>query len=80
MYELLADAGAELFALVMYGLGTVVLSLVGLVAEYNSVQQYLGGHQWPAVWLGVFGLVALGLALDLAREEVLPALAAWRTS
>jgi hypothetical protein len=51
MYELLADAGAELFALVMYGLGTVVLSLVGLVAEYNSVQQYLGGHQWPAVRL-----------------------------
>ena len=80
MYELLADAGAELFALVMYGLGTVVLSLVGLVAEYNSVQQYLGGHQWPAVRLGVFGLVALGLALDLAREEVLPALAEWRAS
>jgi hypothetical protein len=54
MYELLADAGAELFALVMYGLGTVVLSLVGLVA--------------------------LGLAVDLAREEVLPALAEWRAS
>jgi hypothetical protein len=80
MYELLADAGAELFALVMYGFGTVLLSLVGLFAEYNSVQQYLGGHQWPAVWLGLLGLVALGLALDLAKREVLPVLAEWRSS
>lgn len=80
MYELLADAGAELFGLVVYGFGTVALSLVGLFAEYNSVQQYLGGHQWPAVWLGLVGLVALGLALDLAREEVLPTLAEWRAS
>ena len=80
MYELLADAGAELFALVIYGFGTVLLSLVGLFAEYNSVQQYLGGHQWPAVWLGLLGLVALGLALDLAKREVLPVLAEWRSS
>jgi hypothetical protein len=78
MYELLADAGAELFALLVYGSGAVVLSLIGVFAEYNSLQQYLGGHQWPAVWLGLLGLVALGLAVDLARTEVLPALAEWR--
>jgi hypothetical protein len=78
MYELLADAGAELFALLMYGFGTVVLSLIGVFAEYNGLQQYLGGHQWSAVWLGLLGLVALGLAVDLARTEVLPALAEWR--
>ena len=77
---MLADAGAELFALVVYGFGTVVLSVIGLVAEYNSVQQYLGGHQWPAVWLALLGLVAFGLAVDLVRDEVLPALAAWRAS
>lgn len=80
MHELLADASAELFGLVLYGFGTALLSLIGLFAEYNSVQQYLGGHQWPAIWLGLFGLVALGLALDLARQEVLPALAEWRAS
>lgn len=80
MYELLADASAELFGLVLYGFGTVVLSLIGLFAEYNSAQQYLGGHQWPAIWLGLVGLVALALALDLAREEVLPALAELRAS
>lgn len=78
MFELLADAGAELFGLLLYGFGTFVFSLVGLFVEYNSLQQYLGGHQWPAVWLGLIGLIALGLAVDLTRTEVLPALSEWR--
>lgn len=75
MYELLTELGSELFAVVAYALGTLALSALGLVAEYNSVQQFAGGDQLMAGWFAVMGLVAFAFAVNLGREKLLPRLA-----
>lgn len=72
MYEPVLDAGAELLNIVVYTIGTLALSGLGLAAEYNSVQQFLHGQQLLAAWFAVMGLVALGFAWNLGREKLLP--------
>ncbi|MFC7081614.1 hypothetical protein [Halorussus caseinilyticus] len=76
MQELLAELGGELLAVVAYALGTLALSLLGLVAEYNSLQRLLGGEGLLAGWFAVMGLVALAFAVNLGREKLLPRVAA----
>ncbi|WP_135823307.1 hypothetical protein [Halorussus ruber] len=75
MYELLMEFGGEALAVVAYALGTLALSIVGLVVEYNSIQQFSGGDSLLGVWLAVMGFVALAFAVNLSREKLLPRLA-----
>jgi GTP cyclohydrolase III len=75
MYELLIELGTEALLLVAYSLGTLALSLIGLAAEYNSLQQFLGGDRVLAVWFAVMGVVALAFAVNLGREKLLPRVA-----
>ncbi|NEU58831.1 hypothetical protein [Halorussus sp. MSC15.2] len=76
MYELLTELGSEVLAVVAYAFGTLALSLLGLFAEYNSLQQLLGGDKVLAGWFAVMGIVALAFAVNLGREKLLPQLAA----
>ena len=71
MYELLVELGTEALLLVAYSLGTLALSLVGPAAEYDSLQQFLGGDRA----LAVMGVVALAFAVNLGREKLLPRVA-----
>jgi hypothetical protein len=71
MYELLMELGTEALAIVTYSLGTLALSLLGLIAEYNSFQRLLGGDRLLAVWFAVMGLVALAFAVNIGREKLL---------
>jgi len=75
MYELLMEFGGEALAVVAYALGTLALSIVGLVVEYNSIQQLAGGDSFLGVWFAVMGLVAIAFAVNLGREKLLPRLA-----
>jgi hypothetical protein len=75
MYELLIELGTEALLLVAYSLGTLALSLIGLAAEYSSLQQLLGGDRVLAVWFAVMGVVALAFAVNLGREKLLPRVA-----
>ncbi len=72
MYEPLMELGTEALAVVAYAVGTLALSLLGLVAEYNSLQQLLGGDKLLAGWFAVMGVVALAFAVNLGREKLLP--------
>ena len=80
MYEPVIDAGAELASIAVYAVGTLALSVVGVFAEYNGVQQLLGGEQVLAGWFGLMGAIALAFAWSLGREKLLPRLAERRRS
>lgn len=75
MYEPLADLGGELLAVVAYALGTLALSLFGFAAEYNGLQQLLGGEQVLGVWYAYVGILAFAAALKLGREKLLASIA-----
>ncbi|NHN61057.1 MULTISPECIES: hypothetical protein [Halorussus] len=75
MYELLTELGTEAVGLVAYALGTLALSAVGLVAEYNSLQQLAGGDALLAGWFAVMGVVALAFAANLGRDKLVPLVA-----
>ena len=75
MYEPLTEFAAEVVAVVAYVAGTVALSGLGLVAEYTSFQQLQLGHTVFGVWSAVIGLVALGFAVNLARDKLFVRLA-----
>ncbi|WP_115865264.1 hypothetical protein [Halorussus litoreus] len=76
MIETIVDAGAELANVVAYAVGTVVLSAVGLFAEYNGLQELGSGQQLLAVWFAFMGVVALAFAWNLATRKLLPNLTA----
>ncbi|WP_435180884.1 hypothetical protein [Halorussus sp. AFM4] len=76
MYDLLTELGSEALGLVAYAVGTLALSAVGLVAEYNSLRRLAGGDALLAAWFGLMGLVALAFAANLGRDELIPRLAA----
>ena len=75
MYEPFVDVGAEFGSLIVYSIGTLALSGLGLFAEYNSVQQFLSGQQFLAGWFAFMGLIVLAFAWNLGREKLLPQLA-----
>ncbi|WP_132058050.1 hypothetical protein [Halorussus amylolyticus] len=75
MNEALLDLGAELLATLLYVAGTLALSALGVAAEYNGLQQLLGGDQLLAAWYAYVGVVALAFGATLLREKVLPRLA-----
>ncbi|UPV76048.1 hypothetical protein M0R89_08305 [Halorussus limi] len=75
MYELLMELGTEALAVVAYAVGTLALSLLGLVAEYNSLQ-HGGGDALLAGWFAVMGVVAFAFAVQLGRRRLLPRIAA----
>lgn len=74
MYEPLAEIGADVVSLLLYALGTVALSTLGLLAEYNSLQQFLGGDAVLGGWYAVIGFGILLFALTLARDQLIPRL------
>ncbi|WP_134668736.1 hypothetical protein [Halorussus marinus] len=74
MYGILTEIGSELLALVLYGGMTVALSALGVAAEYNGLQQLVGGDRLLAAWYAYVGLVALAFATMLARRKVRPRL------
>ncbi|WP_128477236.1 hypothetical protein [Halorussus pelagicus] len=76
MYDLLAELGTELLSVAAYAFGTLVLSALGLAAEYNSLQQLGGGDSLLAGWFAVMGVVAFAFAVQLGRQKLLPRLAA----
>ncbi|WP_266074978.1 hypothetical protein [Haladaptatus caseinilyticus] len=67
MYEALLEVGA--FSL--YALGSVLLTALGLFAEYDGLQTASSGDTVTAIWLGVMGAVALVAGIMLARDKVL---------
>lgn len=75
MYDSLIDVGAEFGTTVVYSIGTLAMSGLGLVAEYNSIQEFLSGHQLIAVWFAFIGIVALVFAWNLGHDKLLPLLA-----
>lgn len=70
MYEPLLEIGAETVALAAYAIGTIALSILGLAAEYNSLQQFGGGDLVLAVWFAFMGAIALAFAVNLGREKL----------
>lgn len=74
MYEPLVEFGGELLSVAAYALGTLALSLFGVAAEYNGLQQLLGGQQLLGAWYAYVGLLALVAATKLGREKLLPGL------
>ena len=76
MYELLLEFGAEYLALFVYAVGTVALSAVGVLAEYNGIRQFLTGEATLAAWYVYVGVVALAFAAKLGRDKILPRVAA----
>ncbi|SIQ73693.1 hypothetical protein SAMN05421858_0238 [Haladaptatus litoreus] len=67
MYEPLVEIGAVL----LYALGSVLLTALGLLAEYDGLQTAASGDSITAIWLGVMGAVALIAGVMLARDKVL---------
>ncbi|WP_435159646.1 hypothetical protein [Haladaptatus sp. DFWS20] len=67
MYEPLLEIGAFL----LYALGSVLLTALGLFAEYDGLQTAASGDSVTAIWLGVMGAVALIAGVMLARDKVL---------
>lgn len=76
MYEPVLELGVEALVVVAYSLLTIALSLLGLAAEYEGFQQFLGGDQLIAVWFAFMGAIVLAFAVNLARERVVPQLRA----
>ncbi|WP_049971696.1 hypothetical protein [Haladaptatus cibarius] len=67
MYEPLVEIGGVL----LYALGSVLLTALGLLAEYDGLQTAASGDSITAIWLGVMGAVALIAGVMLARDKVL---------
>jgi len=60
---------------VLYGLGTVAFTLVGVAAELTSFDYFAAGNTTFAAWLAVVGAVALYAGVvALGAEELLPRL------
>jgi hypothetical protein len=74
MFEPVLDLGGEALSLVVYALGTLALSALGLFAEYSSLQEFLGGDTLLAGWFAFMGVVAFAFAVNLGREKLLPRL------
>ena len=75
MFEPVLDLGGEALSVALYAVGTLVLSLLGIFAEYSSLQQLLGGETLLAVWFAFMGVVAFAFAANLGRQKLLPLLA-----
>ncbi|USZ69531.1 hypothetical protein NGM10_07305 [Halorussus salilacus] len=72
MLEGLFELASQTLAVAVYAVGTLALSGIGLLAEYNGVQQFLGGETMLAGWFAFMGVVALGFAANLGREKLVP--------
>ena len=67
MYEPLLEVAAFL----LYALGSILLTALGLLAEYDGLQSAASGDSVTAIWLGLMGAVALVAGVMLAHEKVL---------
>ncbi len=67
MYEPLLEVAVFL----LYAVGSVLLTALGLLAEYDGLQTAAAGDSVTAIWLGVMGAVALVAGVMLARDKVL---------
>ncbi|MES3518078.1 MAG: hypothetical protein PPP58_10480 [Natronomonas sp.] len=55
-----------------YGLVTLVLSALGVFAEWTSLSHLTGGEYIFGVWLAVMGALALYAAFSIATDRLLP--------
>lgn len=71
MHDSLLEAGVEITTVLLYAAGSVLLAAIGVVAEYDSVQNAMDGQLTLAVWFAVMGAVALAAAVKLGYEKLL---------
>ncbi|RBI61570.1 hypothetical protein DMJ13_12745 [halophilic archaeon] len=67
MYESLLEVGTVL----LYAAGSLLLTGVGLIAEYDSFLNATSGNLTMAVWFAFMGTVALVAGANLAYDKVL---------
>ncbi len=72
---LMRELAVEALSTVVYALVAGLLTVVGTVAEYTSLQYVSGGETMVAVWLAVFGGIMLYAGLTVGRRKVLTSLA-----
>ncbi|MFQ3318978.1 MAG: hypothetical protein ACI8UR_002401 [Natronomonas sp.] len=60
--------------LLVYGLGTGVLAIAGLFAEWSSMSYFTAGNLKFTIWLVVIGAIALYASFSLGTEKLLPLL------
>lgn len=68
----LADALVDGGITVGYALASLLLTAIGLDAEYQGFAHFGAGDVTLAGWFGLVGVVALGAGLLLARDRLLP--------
>jgi len=74
----LLDLLPELLELLVFGLGTLGLSLAGAAIERFAVLTYQHGDPMVGLWAVVPGVVCLAFAYLLATDKFLPKLRAVR--
>ena len=71
MYDSLLEAGIEIGTILLYAAGSVLLTAIGVGAEYDSLQNATAGHMTLAVWFAVMGAVAIAAGAKLGYEKLL---------
>ncbi|WP_327050935.1 hypothetical protein [Halomicrococcus gelatinilyticus] len=71
MHDSLLEAGIEIGTVLLYAAGSVLLTAIGVVAEYDSLQNATDGHLTLAAWFAVMGAVALVAGAKLGYEKLL---------
>lgn len=66
----------ELLEALLFGIGTVLLSGVGVYAEQFALSMVEGGQLGLGAWAAVMGAVAFGFAYLLATDQFRPRVAA----
>ena len=67
---------AEIASLAAYALGAGALAVLGLAAEYNSLQHVASGDLVTGLWLSFMGGLALLMGVILARRKLFDRLVA----
>ncbi|MDS0299619.1 hypothetical protein NDI76_12790 [Halogeometricum sp. S1BR25-6] len=65
----------ELVEVLLFGIGTVLLSGVGIYAERFALSMVEGGQLGLGAWAAVMGAVAFGFAYLLATDQFRPRVA-----
>lgn len=71
MQELLYDLAAEVFSVVLLGLGAAVLTTLGVLTEGAGVANLADGHTALGLWYVYMGGVALYVGLYLLAYRML---------
>ena len=72
MFDVVADALAELGAVALFAAGSGLLTLAGVIAEYEGLQHLLSGDAVTGLWFAYMGGVALFAGSLVLRRKLLP--------